>query len=111
MTDKEIYREIKQTIASGEIASLPKKKLIQFQSALAQSHARLHLGAPQLPQICSTVDMHLAAALAKEPNPAPKLSTNKPNLIHNIGVGVFVVVMGAAAIWAISHYFGVRLVP
>jgi hypothetical protein len=90
MADKEIYREIKQSIASGEIASLPKEKLVQFQAALAHSHARLHLGAQQFPQICSTVDLHLAAALAKEPNPTskpPENPTNPPREWHDKPLG------------------------
>jgi hypothetical protein len=43
MDDKEIYREIKQSIASGDIASLPKEKLVQFQSALSQEANRHNL--------------------------------------------------------------------
>jgi len=109
-----IFREIKQSIGSGEISSLPKEKLVQFSAALAQSQAYTYFSAPQFPQICKTVELHLAArlneeSLAKVPNPTPNPSADKPNHIHNIGVGVLIVVLGAAAIWVIAFYLGVQL--
>ena len=50
-------------------------------------------------------------ALAKvpNPNPTPQPPAEKPNHIHNIGVGVLIVVLGAAAIWSIAYYFNVHL--
>ena len=48
-------------------------------------------------------------ALAKVPNPTPQPPADKPNHIHNIGVGVLIVVLGAAAIWSIAYYFNVHL--
>lgn len=43
--------------------------------------------------------------------PAPNPPTDKTNQIHNIGVGVIVVVLGACALWAIGHYLGLHLAP
>jgi len=94
MTDKEIYREIKQSITSGDIATLPKEKLVQFQSALAQTPARLHFGAPQFQQIVDTVAIHLSAKLQNSGNNSPDNHWyKKPVGIIFLGVSVAVLVM------------------
>ena len=42
-------------------------------------------------------------------NSAPQPPAKQSNYIHDIGVGTTIVVIGACAIWVISHYFGISL--
>jgi hypothetical protein len=120
----QIFREIKQSIGSGEIAALPKEKLVQFSAALAQSQAYTYFSASQFPQICKTVELHLAArlheeALAKVPNPTASPtdtkppSTEKPKSISltNIAEGVIGGFLLACVLYLIAQNLGLHLQP
>lgn len=106
MTDKEIYREIKQSIASGEIASLPKDKLVQFPSALTHSQAHLHFGTPQFPQICKAVDAHLAARLQQHASQdSSKNATNDHWYKKPIGI-ILLSVCAGVLVFLIKYLLG-----
>lgn len=109
-----IYSEIRQSINSGAIASLSKDKLAVYSAALARPQAYTHFGASEFPQVCETVKTFLITrsneeALAKIENPIPQPPTNKPNHLHDIGVGTLIAVLSAAVIWVLAHYLGIQL--
>ena len=111
------YKEIRHAINTGEIANLPKEKLAEFAAALSRSQAYTHFSAPEFQGLRESVNTFLLAksneeALAKIPNPAPGPPTEIPDKkndwhekpLGKIGIGIFVVVLAAVAIFLLKQF-------
>jgi hypothetical protein len=90
----------KATLESFSIVAPPPSQNPAFHQKFNHTHQRI---LRRLNQI------EAEEVSAKVPNPTPQPPPEKPNHIHNIGVGVIIVVLGSAAIWSIAYYFDVHL--
>lgn len=78
-------------------------------SQLAEEMARYASHSVRHQVSASILEERRKSEIMSIPNTAPNPSPNKPNRIYDIGVGTFVVILGACAIWAIAYYFGIHL--
>lgn len=122
MSARDIYQDIRHSINSGSIASLPKDTLARFSAALARSQAYTHFGASEFPQICETVRALLIVrsneeGLAKKPDPTGTPSGNEKNEtqgwhdkpIGRVGIGLAIGVLVLLAAYLLRHNLGLPL--
>ena len=102
-----LYLEIQQSVHSGVIVSLSTDRLAQFSAALARPQAYTHFSAPEFPQVCETVRMLLTARLNENVANAKNGWHSKP--IGMLGIGVFIVIISAFALYLLSQYLGISL--
>ena len=116
MDPEYIYTEIRHSINSGAIATLPRHKLTEFSVALARSQAYTHFGASEFPQICELVrTLLLASSAGIVPNPTSGPAAaiedkakdwhDKP--LGKIGIGIFVAVLAFLAIYLLRSHLGI----
>lgn len=96
-----VYLEIQQSINSGTVFSLPRKKLEQFVSALSRANAFAHFGASEFPGTCETVRMALSMRVSEDANLQAK-KESRIALIVSLAALVVGLASAIAEIWPLA---------
>ena len=98
MSKESIYLEIRRSITTGAVFSLPREKLEQFVAALSMTNAYAHFSAPEFPATCETVRMALSMKISEDTNLQAKRESRIALKVSAAALAVGVI-SAFAALW------------
>ncbi len=96
-----MYLEIRQSINSGSVFSLPREKLEQFVAALSRANAFQNFSAPEFPGTCETVRMALSMRVSEDANLQAKKESRVALIVSSVAL-VAGLVSAISALWSLT---------
>jgi hypothetical protein len=88
MSTTQVYLEIRESINSGTVFSLPRERLEQFVAALSEASAFTHFSAPEFPGTCETIRMALSMRVSEDANLQAKRESRIALIVSSAALGV-----------------------
>lgn len=101
MSMESVYLEIRRSINTGAVFSLPREKLEQFVAALSMTNAYAHFSAPEFPGTCETVRMALSMKVSEDANLQAKRESRIALIVSSAALAVGIV-SAFAALWPLA---------